>query len=118
MERSRTMAELDEVRMAEVRGNIISVLFEAYTAEMTSVSALIRTLDAIGSSLGPEDAAEHLVYLAQQGYVTIVRGREMPKYRTDRATGIAPDAIVFVKLAAKGLQLLKGKIPEDPMVTF
>jgi len=93
------------------------VLFESYTAEMTSVSSLVRTLDAIGSSLSPEDAAGHLVYLAQQ--VTCRSGGG----GTCRSSGaIASNTSLRMRFCSpswrQGDAVAEGRIAEDPMIAF
>lgn len=112
------MAEIEEARNAQARGEILRTLFEDYANEMTSVASLTRALDFMGQPLGAEDMNAHLEYLLHQDYVKLWRGRDMPQFRRDRRSDVAPDAKMFAKLSPKGLQLLKGKIPDDPMVAF
>jgi hypothetical protein len=112
--------ELERERHNRERGDILLVLKEDYQREMTSTHNLLGTLDALGSALSEEDLAFHLTHLAGQGYLRILRAREMPGYRTDRRLPgwEKPESIKFVKLLPKGLQLLDGVIPEDPHVKF
>ncbi|HEY3416298.1 MAG TPA: hypothetical protein VGM23_05380 [Armatimonadota bacterium] len=112
------MGELTDARHAQERGEILRVLKEDYGARMTTVLTLLRALDALGISLTPEGLAFHLEYLAEQQYVDVTRARDAPGFRRDRAGSGRPEEIRFCKLRPKGLQLLDGRIEEDPMVTF
>jgi len=114
------MTEIEQARHVRERGDILRTLKEDYLADMTSVESLARALDAQGISLSPEGLVFHLIYLEQQGYVRIWRMRDLPQYRTDRrGRRIAkPDAVMFTKLQPKGLQLIDGQIPVDPLVAF
>jgi DNA-binding transcriptional ArsR family regulator len=113
-------SEADRARHAQVRGDIIRTLKEAYGGEMMMVRTLIRALDAQGFPLSQEDMEFHLAYLSDQGYIQIRRMRETPGYRRDRALprGVRPDTIAFARLLPRGLQLMDGLIPEDPSVAF
>ncbi len=112
------MADIENARHAQERGTILRTLKEDYVREMTSVKSLVRALDAQGISLSQEGAGFHLIYLADQGYVKIWRAKDLPQFRRDRLLFVKPDAIMFVKMLPKGLQLLDGAIPEDPAVAF
>jgi len=109
---------LDKARRAQERGDILRVLQADFTNEMTSVKSLTWTLDAMSISLDRDDLEQHLVYLAEQGYVQIWRGRNLPQFRTDRDTGVNPSALLFARLTAKGTQLVDGVTAADPMVNF
>ncbi len=112
--------EVDQARHAHERGVIIRTLKEDYTSSMTSVRSLVGALDLQGISLASKDLEFHLIYLSDAGYVRVWRAKEMPGYRKDRrASGwIKGDTIMFARLTPKGLQLLDGLIPEDPLVLF
>ncbi len=109
-----------QIRHALERGALIRTLKEDYTAEMTSVRALIGALDLQGVSLALKDLCFHLEVLADGGYVRIWRARDMPGFRADRLSEswAKPATILFAKLLPKGLQLLDGLIPEDPSIKF
>lgn len=109
---------MDKARHAWNRGMILRCLSADFDREMTGVAVLQRTLDTLGVSLSEEDLAFHLAYLGDQGYVRIWRVREVTGFRRDRVSGEKPDAIRFVKLLPRGLQLLDGHLAEDPMVAF
>lgn len=119
MPRILTTSEmLEQARHARERGTILRTLKEDYTREMTSTHTLLRVIDAQGFPLSHEDLSFHLRLMAEQGYVSIWRTRDLPGYRRDRPLQIAPDTIMFTKLSARGLQLMDGLIPEDPSVAF
>ena len=113
-------SELDRERHDRERGDVLRVLKEDYQRELTSARNLVGTLDALGLPLSEEDLAFHLIYLSDQGYVRVLRVKDMPSYRTDRrlAGWENPETIKFVKLLPKGLQLIDGLIAEDPSVKF
>ncbi len=115
-----TQAAVEQVRHAHERGDILRTLKEDYRAEMTATWSLVGALDAQGVSLSMEDLTFHLEYLAEQEYVRIWRQRDLPGARRDRraAGWRAPATIIFAKLLPKGLQLMDGKIAEDPLVSF
>jgi len=102
------------------RGVLLRVLKEDYQQEMTSIQNLLGALDALTISLSEEDLVFHLEYLAGQGYLRILRVKDTPGYRTDRRLPgwEKPETIKFVKLLPKGLQLIDGLVPEDPLVKF
>jgi hypothetical protein len=112
--------EVERERDNRERGNVLLVLKEDYRREMTSVRNLLGTLDALGISLSEEDLAFHLIYLSDQGYLRVLRAKDMPNYRRDRRLPgwEKPETIQFIKLFPKGLQLIDGVIPEDPHVRF
>jgi hypothetical protein len=112
------MTEIEQARHVRERGDILRTLKEDYLAEMTSVGSLARALDAQGISLSPEGLEFHLIYLEQQEYLWIWRMRDLPQARRDRRPRVKLDAIMFTKLRPKGLQLIDGQIPEDPLVAF
>jgi hypothetical protein len=114
------MTDVDLMRHAAARGSIIRTLSEDYTAAMTSVRNLLGALDLQGISLSQADLEFHLSYLADSGYVQIWRTRDLPGYRNDRRVRdwMKPDSIMFAKLLPKGLQLLDGRIAEDPLIKF
>jgi hypothetical protein len=110
----------EQARHAAERGDLLRVLKEDYQQGMTSARNLLGTLDALGIPLSEQDLAFHLMYLADQGYLRIVRVKDTPAYRNDRRMlgWEKPETIKFLTLQPKGLQLLDGMIPEDPMVKF
>jgi hypothetical protein len=114
------MTDVDLARHAAARGSIIRTLAEDYTSAMTSVRNLLGALDLQGISLSQSDIEFHLSYLADSGYVGIWRAKDTPGFRVDRRVRdwIKPDTILFAKLLPKGLQLLDGRIAEDPLIKF
>lgn len=112
--------DVDKIRYARERGDLLRILKEDYQRETTSIRNLLGTLDALGSPLSEEDLCFHLIYLADQGYIRIVRAMDMPVFRNDRRLPgwQKPKTVKFAKLLPKGLQLLDGLIHEDPMVKF
>lgn len=114
------MTEIEQSRHAEERGAILRTLKQDYQSEMTSVSSLIGALDAQGISLSREGLSFHLRYLADQGYIRVLRAKEVPGYRADRRLPgwEKPDTLKFCKLLPRGLQLLDGDIEGDPKITF
>ena len=112
------MAEVEQQRHAEERGAIIRTLKEDFLRAMTTVRVLLGALDAQGISLSPEGLAFHLEYLSSQELIEVKRAEDLPGYRRDRLGARKPDAIMGAKLTPRGLQLLDGAIPEDPLVTF
>ena len=114
------MHELMAARHSNERGMILRTLMEDYASLMTSVKALGRALDSMGISVSPESLDVHLMYLSQQGYLQIWRAGDMPQFRSDRTAlrWVAPSAIMFARLTAKGMQLIDGDIPSDPKVAF
>lgn len=113
-----SMSEVERQRYARQRGDIIRVLYEDYTANMTSVDSVIGTLDAMGTALAPETLDFHLVYLADSGYIRLWRTRDMPGWRSDRINRGNPEEIRFAKLLPLGLQLLDGITDANPGVKF
>jgi len=113
-----TISQTEAVRHAEERGKILAVLREAYDQEMVTVTALLGTLDLGLCPVSPEGMQFHLRYLADSQYIRILRVRDLPSYRADRAGSQRPDQIVFAKLLPRGLHLLDGLIPADPSVRF
>ena len=114
-----SMSQLENLRYAEIRGKILSILAEDYTSRMTSIGTLVGALDLRGFSLSEEKLAFHLTYLEDSGYVRVWRTRDMPNFRGDRGSGDgSPDNIRFVKLMPAGLQLLDADRPADPKVRF
>jgi len=112
------MADLEDLRHRSERGQILKALKEDYARAMTSMANLLGVLDAIAIHLDFEGLTFHLKYLAEQGYVQAWHAKDLPGYRRDRRSQGKPDDIRFVRLSAKGLQLLDGRIAEDPMVDF
>jgi hypothetical protein len=112
------ITEMEQARHAEQRGAVLQALRNDYTSEMTSVVSLSRALFMIGHSVTIDGLQFHLSLLADSGYARIWRARELPTFRPDRDTNVRPDKIVFARLAPKGLQLIDGKIPADPDVSF
>ncbi len=112
--------EIESVRHAHERGDILRVLKEDYQQEMTGVRTLIRSLDLMNVPLSYDGLVFHLQYLETSGYVQLWRNRDLPSFRRDRtqAGSAKPSSIMFSKLLPKGLQLLDGLIPEDPSVAF
>jgi hypothetical protein len=112
--------DVELARHAAARGSIIRTLAEDYTSAMTSVRTLVGALDAQGISLSQADIEFHLQYLADSGYVQVFRAKEMPGFRSDRRVRewVKPDTMMFCKLLPKGLQLLDGRIGEDPLIRF
>jgi hypothetical protein len=114
-----SMTVLEQERHAHERGEILRVLKDAWGRDLVTVASLIGTLDRMGHPLSEEGLEFHLVYLEAQGYLKIMRARDLPGYRRDRLRrGEKPTTIRFVKLEAKGLQLIDGAIAEDPLVHF
>lgn len=111
-------SDVDLMRYAHIRGDILRTLKEDYTAAMTSVRDLQGALDAQGTSLSREDLEFHLTYLADQEYVRIWRASDMPGFRRDRPGLVKADTMMFGKLLPKGLQLLDGLVTADPAVRF
>jgi hypothetical protein len=112
------MADVEQQRHAVERGQVLRVLHEDYCNEMTSVRTLQGTLDALGVFLSQDGLEFHLTYLEAQGYLRIWRAKDTPGWRSDRAGRVKPNQMMFAKLLPKGLQLLDGLTPEDPMVRF
>jgi len=112
------MADIEKARWAQERGSILRTLKEDYVREMTSIRSLIRVLDAQGVPLSHDELSFHLRYLADQGYVRILRARDLPGFRRDRPMDVSAETIMFAKLEPRGLQLLDGLIAEDPSVAF
>jgi len=112
--------EIEGMRHARERGDLLRVLKEDYQRGMTSVRNLLGTLDTLNISLSEEDLAFHLMYLADQGYLRLVRVKDTPGYRADRriAGWEKPETIKFAMLLPKGLQLIDGLVAEDPLVKF
>ena len=109
---------MDRVRKARERGDILQMLKEDYTTPMTGVNVLRRALDSLNTCLSPDDLDFHLVYLFDQEYVRIWRRKDLPGFRRDRAQDADADQILFVRLTARGLQLVDGEIKEDQKVAF
>ena len=112
------MAELEYQRHAEQRGNLLRLLKENYTIGLTTVNSLAGAMDILGQSMSLESLRFQLQYLADQGYVKLLRNRDMPGWRADRITLGRADEVRFAKLLPKGLMLLDGRVEEDPMVRF
>ena len=113
------MRELDNLRHAEVRGKILTLLAEDYISNMTSVGTLVSALDLAGFSLREESISWHLRYLEDSAFVKLWRTRDMPGYRRDRLSSDAsPEDIRFARLLPKGLHLVDGEREEDPKVKF
>ena len=111
--------EVELARHAEQRGLILRTLKEDFIAQLTTVRTLLRALDAQGQALSPEGLAFHLTYLELQGYVALIRARDLPDFRPDRwSPGAKSTSILGAKLLPLGLHLLDGKAPVDPSVTF
>lgn len=115
-----SMTEIENARHARERGDILLTLKEDYLQAMTSVRNLLGAMDAQGMSLSEGSLCFHLQYLKQSGYIQLWRHRDLDTFRTDRRGGnwVKPDAILFAKLLPKGLQLIDGKVEEDPLVAF
>jgi len=105
------------LELAFTRGKILQVLKEYYTDEFTEVTLICSTL----GDMSVERLAFHLTYLEQQEYVRIWRWRDLQTHRSDRTPPSAdydPNQMRFAKLLPKGVQLLEGGIPPDPVIKF
>jgi hypothetical protein len=112
------ISEMEHARHAAQRGTILETLRHDYCSEMTSVKSLSRALFMLGQAITAEGLQFHLSLLSDGGYVKIWRHKELPTFRPDRETDVAADRIAFVRLKPRGLQLIDGKIPADPDVSF
>jgi len=114
------MEDIENARHTQERGTLVRVLKENYQEEMTSIQMLIRMLDRLNIPLSYEGMVFHLHYLEDGGYLKLWRARDLPNFRRDRTApgSRKPGDVMFAKLLPKGLQLLDGRIPEDPQVTF
>jgi len=112
--------DIKRERHARERGDVLRILKEDYQQEMTSIRNLLGALDALTMPMSEEDLVFHLIYLAGQGYLSVMRAKDTPEYRTDRRLvgWDKPETIKFVKLLPKGLQLIDGLVAEDPLVKF
>lgn len=99
------------------RGKILQVLLEDYVTERTRIGMLIQALP----DRSPQEVYFDLTYLEQQEYVRVWRERDLELHRRDRMPDDddwKPSDMVFAKLLPRGLQLVEGAIPGDPLVVF
>lgn len=113
-----SMAEMERQRHCRQRGEILRLLKEEYLRPMTSVSSIGGAADMLGQAMASDTLQFHLTLLEQQAYIQIWRNRDMAGYRRDRASALPPDHIRFAKLTPRGLMLIDGQWPEDPLVMF
>ena len=110
--------EIEQARHAEQRGAILLALHQDYTRRMTSTVSLRRALDLLGKPMSGPALQFHLCLLSDLGYLQIWRNSDMPGWRNDRDSDLDPELLVFSRLLPKGLQLIDGRIPADPAITF
>ena len=113
-----SMAELEHQRHAEERGNLLRLLKENYTTGLTTVGSLAGAMDMLGQSMSFESLRFQLQYLEDQGYVKLLRNRDMTGWRSDRTSLGRADEVRFAKLLPRGLMLIDGRLDEDPMIRF
>lgn len=114
-----SMSEMENLRHAETRGKLLSILAEDYTRNMTTIGTLAGALDASGFSLTEDKLHFHLLYLEDSGYIRLWRNADMPSFRSDRGFSNATrDTIRFARLTPRGLQLVDGDGAADPKVKF
>jgi hypothetical protein len=113
-----SVSTMEQQRHAIERGRILQSLSQEYGRMPVMVATLLGALDALGYPMTPESMQFSLTYLADQGYVVVVRAGDTPGYRRDRANAVLPEAIVTARLLPRGLQLIDGAIAADPGVRF
>jgi hypothetical protein len=109
---------MELARHKEERGQILLLLRQDYSMEMTSARALGNELDLAGRRMAKSGLQFHLVLLADSGYVRIWRAHDVPGWRSDRQMDESGDTIMFARLTPKGLHLIDGLIAADPAVIF
>lgn len=97
----------DMERHRTERGMILRLLAAGNQSRFVPRGALMRMMDRSGYPVSSQGLEFHLSYLTEQGYLTAKLARDVPGH-LDLDSRLAPDDIVFVKLAAKGLQLLNN----------
>jgi hypothetical protein len=110
--------QMERVRHARERGQILKALQEEYSGRLTRVGDLAGALSLLGFPMTSESLQFSLQYLTDEGYVHIVRVRDTAAWRPDRNPGADGEAIVFARLLPKGVRLIDGDEGPNVGVSF
>ena len=103
------ISQMRVTRIKEARGHVLMALYTSNGLEVPLKTGWIvdafRTMPEISREIPGE-----IGYMAEKGYIEIVRRAETPE--------LQPTSAIYIRLTARGKDLVEGSVAEDPAVIF